>query len=86
MAEEVKNRCSGDCKQCLPWQRMYCSSQLAYTNMKMLEFVQGEIMSLKQDIRMLNENYAHENDLFNPKEQGEAQNVEAVQTIGSQDN
>ena len=50
MSTEAKNQCSGDCRNCHPAQRVYCSSQIAYNNMKLIESMQSELESLKQEI------------------------------------
>lgn len=80
MAEEVKNHCSGDCRKCHPVQRMYCSTQIGYNNMKMLEEMREEIVSLKQEIASMKSSEVEV--LFNPT----AQEGEAVQIIDSPDN
>lgn len=43
--------CSGNCKQCTLFQRQYCASQLALTNMRMLERMvqQMQMMQLHLD-------------------------------------
>ena len=66
MATEVKNQCSGDCRSCHPVQRIYCSSQIAYNNMRMLEALQGEMESLKQEIASMRG--SDDDGLINPTE------------------
>ncbi|SEA79491.1 hypothetical protein SAMN04487851_11453 [Prevotella sp. tc2-28] len=63
-------KCSGNCLQCLPAQRAYCSSQHAYSNMKVLDMVakavlsmQGEISVIKEKIETIQNNEAN---IFDP--------------------
>ena len=63
-------KCSGNCLQCLPAQRAYCSSQHAYSNMKVLDMVakavlsmQGEISVIKEKIEAIQNNEAN---IFDP--------------------
>lgn len=48
-------KCSGNCLQCLPAQRAYCASQHAYSNMKVLDALMKEILSMREDIKSLSE-------------------------------
>lgn len=65
-------KCSGNCLQCLPAQRAYCSSQHAYSNMKVLDMVakavlsmQGEISVIKEKIEAIQNNEAN---IFDPND------------------
>lgn len=71
---EIDNKqtghCSGNCMKCSPFQRAYCSSQLAYSNMRMLELVeqnmeamQGQVAKLAEKIEAMQNNEA---DIFAP--------------------
>ena len=50
---QQQSRCTGNCMACSILQRQYCASQLAYSNMRMLEQIQGEIASLQQNCKAL---------------------------------
>ena len=57
------NKCTGNCMECTILQRQYCSSQLAYSNMRMLEQM-GQMMSdISKKIEAMQSNDAM---LFNP--------------------
>lgn len=75
MAEEKKQteqqgtHCTGDCRRCLPMQRAYCSSQITYGNMKMLEALYQSVAALSQDVKNLDkkiEAITNSEGLFNP--------------------
>lgn len=90
---EIDNQtphCSGNCMKCSPFQRAYCSSQLAYSNMRMLEQVekqmmtmQGEMTFMKEKIEAMQNNETH---LIYPTSEAEKESAtrEAAQTVGSQ--
>lgn len=90
---EIDNQtphCSGNCMKCSPFQRAYCSSQLAYSNMRMLEQVerqmasmQGEMASMKEKIEAMQDNEAH---LIYPTSETEKESAirVAAQKIDSQ--
>lgn len=42
--------CSGNCKQCTLFQRQYCASQLALTNMRMLERMTQQMQSMQMHL------------------------------------
>ena len=48
-------KCSGNCLNCPPAQRTYCASQHSYSNMKVLDRMMDEIMSMRQDQKKLAE-------------------------------
>lgn len=75
---EGKFQCSGDCLKCMPAQRTYCASQHAYSNMKVLDQLMSEVLSIKEKIEAMQNNEAMVFDL-------KAQEGEAAQTIGSRD-
>lgn len=56
---EIENKqtqhCSGNCMKCSPFQRAYCSSQLAYSNMRMLELVEQNIETMQGQMAKLAE-------------------------------
>ena len=54
-ATQQGGHCTGNCKLCNLYQRQYCASQIAYTNMRMLERMEQEIVILKSVTRKLNE-------------------------------
>lgn len=66
----AENKCTGNCMACTIFQRQYCASQLAYSNMRMLELVQQVVSELKDDVSKLRENaYAQktsEEGVFSP--------------------
>ena len=51
----AESRCTGNCMACTVFQRQYCSAQLAYSNMRMLELMQQTINELKDDVSKLQE-------------------------------
>ena len=53
MAQESQFQCSGNCLNCLPAQRAYCASQHAYSNMKVLDALMNEIISIKDTLKAL---------------------------------
>ena len=56
MAENNQNfKCSGNCLNCMPAQRAYCASQHAYSNMKVLDALMGEVIELQKSIRIIGE-------------------------------
>jgi len=50
---QQKGHCSGDCRKCLPMQRAYCSAQIAYNSMRMLENVTREVVSMRGNLMAL---------------------------------
>ena len=70
MAENQNFTCSGNCMKCLPVQRAYCASQHAYSNMKVLDKLMGEVLEMKGTINNLNERLEtmqnSEKEVFNP--------------------
>ena len=52
---ENQTKCTGNCMACTIFQRQYCASQLAYSNMKMLEQMQQAAATIQQDIKALKE-------------------------------
>lgn len=46
-------KCSGNCLSCSPAQRAYCSSQHAYSNMKVLDQMMGIVLGMQSDMRDL---------------------------------
>ena len=95
MAEIDNNNtphCSGNCMKCNPFQRAYCSSQLAYSNMKMLEMMeqqmetmQGSVNTLKEKIDAMQNNEAS---LIYPTSEPKDDSAvrEAAQTVGPPNN
>lgn len=90
--ENKTPHCSGNCMKCNPFQRAYCSSQLAYSNMRMLErmeqqmeTMQGDMLSLKDKIEAMQNNEAS---LIFPTSEPEKESAERVtaQTIGTPNN
>lgn len=53
--QQQEGRCTGDCKKCMPWQRVYCSSQIAYNNMRMLEALAEGQAALERNVKNLSE-------------------------------
>ena len=52
---ENQSKCTGNCMACTIFQRQYCASQLAYSNMRMLEKLQQVVVSMKENITALSE-------------------------------
>ena len=63
----AENKCTGNCMACTIFQRQFCSSQLAYTNMRMLEQLQQTVTNLQQKIESMQNNEAL---LFDPTATG----------------
>ena len=42
-----QSKCTGNCMACTILQRQYCSSQLAYSNMRMLEQMQQSLANMQ---------------------------------------
>jgi hypothetical protein len=57
--------CSGDCKQCLPFQRLYCASQIGYTTMGLVSSLAMEVASLRASVQKLSETMSN-TDLVSP--------------------
>ena len=80
-------KCSGNCLNCLPAQRAYCASQHAYSNMKVLDSVMAEILTIKKSIGQLEERISTLQDgeasIFNPEDT--AQNGDGAARIDSPD-
>lgn len=55
---EQNFRCSGNCLNCQPAQRGYCASQHAYSNMKVLDKLMGEILEIKAKVEAIQNNEA----------------------------
>ena len=61
--------CSGNCMKCTHYQRVYCSSQIAYNNMKMLEELTQQVVNLQASVKVLEENLEDQDEGFiNPIE------------------
>ena len=60
---ENQTKCTGNCMACTILQRQYCASQLAYSNMRMLEQLQKEIVDIEKKIEAIQSN---EGTLFYP--------------------
>ena len=52
---ENQTKCTGNCMSCTIFQRQYCASQLAYSNMRMLEQVQQFMVSMNEDVKSLSD-------------------------------
>lgn len=48
-------KCTGNCLNCIPAQRNYCASQHSYSNMKVLDAMMTELLSMKDGIKFLSE-------------------------------
>ena len=60
---ENQGKCTGNCMACTMFQRQYCASQLAYSNMRMLEQMQKVVTDMKEKIEAMQSNEAT---LFDP--------------------
>ena len=58
-----QSKCTGNCMACTILQRQYCASQLAYSNMKMLEQMQQAVADIKKKVEEMQNN---EGSLFYP--------------------
>lgn len=54
----AENKCTGNCMACTVFQRQYCASQLAYSNMRMLELMQQTLTSMQEKIEAMQNNEA----------------------------
>ena len=62
----AESKCTGNCMACTVFQRQYCASQLAYSNMRMLELLQQELTDISEKIEAIQNNEAS---LFDPTAQ-----------------
>lgn len=73
MENEMKPKCSGNCKNCLALQRQFCASQLAYNSMMVVFQLTQKVDMLEAGIKELNEKLnatqSIEADIFNPIEE-----------------
>ena len=60
---ENQGKCTGNCMACTILQRQYCASQLAYSNMRMLELMQQTLSVMQEKIEAIQSN---EGTLFYP--------------------
>ena len=60
---ENQGRCTGNCINCTVLQRQYCASQLAYSNMRMLELLDQKLTNMQEKIEAIQSN---EGTLFYP--------------------
>ena len=76
---ENQTKCTGNCMACTILQRQYCASQLAYSNMRMLEQVQKELADIEKKIEAMQNNEATlfyptiEDSVYNQQEETIAQ-------------
>lgn len=75
-------RCTGDCLQCSPVQRQYCSSQLAYNNLKVLERLEERLDVLSEQLESMD---MEEAPLINPI-RDHAQEGDGAKTIDAPKN
>ena len=54
----AESKCTGNCMACTVFQRQYCASQLAYSNMRMLEMMHQTITELSEKIDTIQNNEA----------------------------
>lgn len=63
-------KCTGNCLNCIPAQRNYCASQHSYSNMKVLDAMMTELLSMKDGINVLSEKIeaiqSNEASIFDP--------------------
>lgn len=50
VAGQQVSQCSGNCKQCNLFQRQYCASQLALTNMRMQERMMQQLQKMQMHL------------------------------------
>lgn len=60
---DIQSKCTGNCMACTIFQRQYCASQLAYSNMRMLEQMQQTVKNLSDKIDAIQNSEAA---LFDP--------------------
>lgn len=46
-------KCTGNCMNCSVIQRQFCSSQIAYNNMKVLESIVKELSDMKEKVEQM---------------------------------
>lgn len=61
--QPTEKHCSGDCMNCVPFQRQYCAAQLGYNNMRQMDVLFGEVRYIREKIEAMQNNEAT---LFNP--------------------
>ena len=70
VAGQQVSQCSGNCKQCSLFQRQYCASQLALTNMRMMERMIQQIQMMQMHLddidRKVEALQNNEAELFDP--------------------
>lgn len=66
----METKCTGNCMQCNIMQRQYCSSQITYNNMKMMERMSEQLNELRDELRAIKEKAEHDEieSLINPIE------------------
>ena len=66
----METKCTGNCMQCNIMQRQYCSSQITYNNMKMMERMSEQLSELRDELRAIKEKAEHDEieSLINPIE------------------
>ena len=66
----METRCTGNCMQCNLIQRQYCSSQITYNNMKMMERMSEQLKELREELKAIKEKAESDesNVLINPME------------------
>ena len=65
-------KCTGNCLNCIPAQRNYCASQHSYSNMKVLDAMMTELLSMKDGIKVMSEKIeaiqSNEASIFDPND------------------
>ena len=91
MADNNNNqnfKCSGNCLNCSPAQRAYCSSQHSYSNMKVLDSLMSVVLSMQEDLISMGEKIEaiqnNEASVFDPNNiEPKSAERDAAQIIGS---
>ena len=69
MAETTKSPCTGNCMACAPYQRQYCASQIAYSNMGLITDLIATVEHLAEDVKEMRKDMAAKDageELINP--------------------
>lgn len=66
----METKCTGNCMQCNIMQRQYCSSQITYNNMKMMERMSEQLNELRDELKAIKEKAEQDehDSLINPIE------------------
>ena len=66
----MEMKCTGNCMQCNIMQRQYCSAQITYNNMRMMEKLSEQLKEMQDELKSIKEKAEQdkEGELINPVE------------------